>query len=422
MYEEDRDTSDTSPSDEEHYAPTGHVGRNANAVANNQLIQKTTFDLYFLTSSKSAKTSSNVFTNLVAPLTNDEYASAIQPILTRSSSVELCVSDKEFAQYTRELDAGFNLVFYGLGSKRIALNAFARDCFRRGHVVVAHAFRPQFALKDLLASIERVPGVLDFPLPTSGIEGQAQRVRMFFSKPSTRGRALYLIIHNIDAHPLRTARARACLSLLALAPRIHIVASVDHISAPILFSTSESSTRKSDDKVESDDVSTRGYNWLWHDLTTLEPYDIELSYANRSSISGASATTAKAQQDATVATPGRAGALSETAALHVLASVTAKAKKLFVMMSERQLDAMNEAVELSSELQKFAVGYDVLFNLARDNFIATTDGALRALLGEFRDHGLVLSAVTGGVGGREVLWIPLRKERIGKILQASKAD
>ena len=71
-----------------------------------------------------------------------------------------------------------------------------------------------------------------------------------------------------------------------------------------------------------------------------------------------------------------------------------------------------------TDLQQHSIGYDVLFNAARDNFIATNDTALRALLGEFRDHQLVVSAQTGAGGSGEVLWIPLRKERLSNILKS----
>ena len=64
----------------------------------------------------------------------------------------------------------------------------------------------------------------------------------------------------------------------------------------------------------------------------------------------------------------------------------------------------------TSDLQQHGMGYDALFTAARDNFIATNDTALRALLGEFRDHGLV-------IGTGDTLWIPVRKERLSNILQ-----
>jgi len=101
-----------------------------------------------------------------------------------------------------------------------------------------------------------------------------------------------------------------------------------------------------------------------------------------------------------------------------------------VLMGRRQLDALADAggnsaggrgggvVEPTTpaEAGEVAIPYDMLFNLARDQFVATNDTALRALLGEFRDHGLVVTVGTGAMGSGEMLWIPLRKERLTKLL------
>jgi len=130
---------------------------------------------------------------------------------------------------------------------------------------------------------------------------------------------------------------------------------------------------------------------------------------------------------------GAGGRMTETAAKHVLAAVTQRARKLFVLMGRRQLETLADAGSDSSgagagagavvvdpttpaEASEVAIGYDMLFNLARDHFVATNDTALRALLGEFRDHGLIVTAGTGALGSGETLWIPLRKERLTKLL------
>jgi len=44
---------------------------------------------------------------------------------------------------------------------------------------------------------------------------------------------LYLIIHNIDGVMLRSNKAQNILASLAIIPNIHVVASVDHINAPL---------------------------------------------------------------------------------------------------------------------------------------------------------------------------------------------
>jgi origin recognition complex subunit 2 len=130
-----------------------------------------------------------------------------------------------------------------------------------------------------------------------------------------------------------------------------------------------------------------------------------------------SATRNRQETSGSVAANGTL--ITETAAHHILASVTQKAKRLFVLLGARQLESMDEALDAAGSIsQQFALAYDMLFSAARDNFIATNDTAMRSLLGEFRDHGLVMSAALGGPGSGELLWIPLRRERLVKILKS----
>jgi len=111
--------------------------------------------------------------------------------------------------------------------------------------------------------------------------------------------------------------------------------------------------------------------------------------------------------------------MTETAAQHILASVTQKARRLFMLLGAKQLENMEVALDVAgANLQQYSLPYDVLFSVARDNFVATNDTAMQSLLGEFRDHGLVLSAVLGSSGNGELLWIPLRRERLMKILKS----
>jgi origin recognition complex subunit 2 len=378
-------------------------------------IHQTSFDAYFLQSSRASKTSTNVFSDLIPPLSREEYAAAIEPVKqAHIHSVSLDSARPWFKQYIRELEEGFNLLFFGFGSKRDVLNAFAREiCSRRGHVIIVNAYRPDFSLKDLFASAERIPGLADEPLLSSGIEGQTQRLQQFFARERNKP-PLFITVHNIDAPSLRSHKAAAILGTLASSPRIHVVASVDHINSPLLFPLSDTLSRKHLD----DDAYGAGhaYAWLWHDLTTLAPYDVELAYADPGSISGATLSGRAAQAalsaESTVA-------MTETAAHHILASVTQRAKKLFVLVAKKQLDAMEEAGETAiRDLQKFGIPYDNLFVVARDQFVATSDGALRSLLGEFKDHGLIVSTTSEAAGGKETLHIPLRKERLAKVLQA----
>ena len=107
-------------------------------------------------------------------------------------------------------------------SKREFLNAFAQHLSRTGgHVVVANGFHPSFTFRDLLSSIEHVPGVLDAspsaPAPASAnagtsLDAQTQRIHAFFSAPTAP--RLFLILHNIDGPVFRAPKHRAALALL----------------------------------------------------------------------------------------------------------------------------------------------------------------------------------------------------------------
>ncbi len=376
----------------------------------------TSFDAYFLHASRPSRTSSNVFSQLVQPLSPDEYATSLPrafytlPFSDASTRLLEQSHRSHLPRYLLELAEGFNLLFYGLGSKRRVLNELARACATRAraHVLVLNAFQPSFSARDILTALARLPG------EPQGVEGVAQ----FLSGPisSGRRRRLVLVVHNIDAPALRTTpKTRTLLGALGALDGVQVAASVDHVvGAPLLWSSTEMLARR----------------WLWHDLTTLAPYDAELAGADPASLraptaarGGAGGVGLGAVAEGTgtgVGVGAGAGQMTETAAVHVLAAVTQRARKLFVLMGRRQLEALADAGNVEptnlADSGEVAIAYDVLFNLARDNFIATNDTALRALLGEFRDHHLVVTIGTGAMGTGETLWIPLRKERLKKLL------
>ena len=399
------------------------------------------FNAYFVHAASRARTSANVFSARVLPLAQHEYNDTVAAYDARTADSRPTTrwfgphdARTAFCRYAHELEQGFNLIFYGFGSKRAVLNDFASQTLaRRGHVVVVNGFHPNTTLKDMLASIAHVPGLASAAAP--GADAQVRRICSFFSTvDAPRTHRLYLVIHNIDAPPMRAQKMRNALSLLALSLNIHLVASVDRIGAPLLWSASELLARKvqpgdsaASHSAEGQTASPkRGYAFLWHDLTTLMPYDTELSFADRSSITGASyASTGARSALAMTATAGAGAPLTETAVAHVLAAVTSKAKKLFVLLSTRQLENIEAAsgaatgsdASSPNDMAQFGLGYDAIFSLARENFVATSDTALRALLGEFKDHGLILAGVaTGGSG--DTLWIPLRKERLVRVLKS----
>ncbi|KAI5123507.1 hypothetical protein M0805_006667 [Coniferiporia weirii] len=379
------------------------------------------FDAYFIQANRASRTSSNVFSELVPPLTPREFHERLDAVKNPPELDEKMALLEEshisyFPAFLTELASGFNLLFYGFGSKRKTLNLFARLCAKKGHVVIANGFFPSFTLKDLLASCEQIIEAPDLPDAGSGPEAQCRRIiTKYVRKPVARH--LFIVIHNIDSPALRTDRAKSCLASLASHPSIHLVASVDYIMASMLWSTTDNFARidpSSYDTATSTNhkLPSGGFSWLWHDLTTMRPYDFELAYADRTSYAGASAANQRGGGHTNASGAPGGGTISESAAQHVLASVTQKAKRLFSLLCTRQGAAIDAAAaETGAPVQSSALvatSYELLFASARDEFIATNDTAMRALLGEFRDHGMVVS--TNSADGGESLWIPLPKD------------
>ena len=73
-------------------------------------------------------------------------------------------------------------------------------------------------------------------------------------------RHITVILHSIDRAPLRRPVTQTILSRLSSHPQIHLVASADHPSFPLLWDSSLRST----------------FNFLFHDCTTFQPYVSEI--------------------------------------------------------------------------------------------------------------------------------------------------
>ena len=61
------------------------------------------------------------------------------------------------------------------------------------------------------------------------------------------------------------------LGELASMPRVHLIASVDHVNAPLLWSKREAAR----------------FNWVWQEATTFAPYAVETSFRRSCSPAGA---------------------------------------------------------------------------------------------------------------------------------------
>lgn len=113
------------------------------------------------------------------------------------------------------------------------------------------------------------------------------------------------------------------------------------------------------------------FNFIWHDLTTFDNYDIEMSFENR-------LLTSRNQ-------------IGASGAIHVLSTLNNNANQLFNILLTHQIT------------QKSGMPYNTFLRLAMESFVTTSESAFKTHLTEFKDHRLILSKeVDKGV----LLYIP----------------
>ncbi|KIY68291.1 origin recognition complex subunit 2 [Cylindrobasidium torrendii FP15055 ss-10] len=390
----DSDSASSSSAEEYDTVPATPRKRKARSDdTNGHIIVKSAFDAYFIQNAAAGQTSTNVFSSLLEPLSADEYAAAMKDASDRKTRSILLTDaptrNRIFTRILREVSEGYNVICYGFGSKINLLNLLARErCPKHGHVIIVDGFKTTFSVRELFDSTSSIPG---YEAAGAASDVQTQSLVTYFSNPRQKAH-LYLVIHSIDSPNLRASKVKAVLEALVSCPKIHIVASVDHINAPLIWSSHDR------------------FNWLWHDTTTLEPYDVELAQADRSSISGAQPSARKLRGDGH-------GPVTVQSVLHVLAVVTPKARSLFKLIAEKQVEAVEAAGEAATNnMQPYGIAYNILFQMAKQKLLATSDTSLRQLLGEWRDHQLLVGEQS--TSGNEVLWIPLRAERLRTALES----
>ena len=162
----------------------------------------------------------------------------------------------QFPRWMSLLHRGYSIVCYGLGSKKSLLHNFHEEYLLEKDTVVVNGFFPSLTIKQILSTISE--DILE-------IEGTFTSTTEHIDEIlSNLTSDLYLIIHNIDGPMLRNIKAQGAISSLVNHPRVHLVASIDHINAPLIW----------------DQDSLSKLNLIWFDTTTFLPYLAEAGDAN----------------------------------------------------------------------------------------------------------------------------------------------
>jgi origin recognition complex subunit 2 len=266
----------------------------------------------------------------------------------------LQVHTDDFGQWIFELSQGFNLLLYGYGSKRKLLLSFAEKIYTRpGSVVVVNGFITGIKIKDVLGTVATALLGANHNVKL-GVSPNDMLENLLSLLDEASAQKMTVVFHNLDGEALRQERSQAVIARLAAHPKISLVASIDHIRAPLLW----------------DAARVSQFNFLWHDATTFEPYTVEIPPDEALSL---------------VDGAGRAGGTKGVK--YVLASLPSNAKSLFRILVSHQLQAMVDDGDAGKgkkvDASDYGVEYRVLYQRAVGEFICSNDVAFRTLLKEY---------------------------------------
>nr|CAD7454616.1 unnamed protein product [Timema tahoe] len=254
---------------------------------------------------------------------------------------------------------GFSVILYGVGSKRILLQRFQDECLQDKPVLMVNGFFPSLTIKEMLDCI--TDDILELENCPVNVHECIDRIESEFrSDPQLE---LYFIVHNIDGPTLHTHKNQEILSRLARVDNIHLVASVDHINAPLIW----------------DQKKLSRFNFLWWDITSLLPYTSETSFETSMLVQ-------------------HSGAVALASLRNVFQSLTSNARQIFLIVAKYQLN--NKSNSSYTDLP-----FRDLYWQCRESLLVSSDLALRAQLTEFLDHHLV--KYRRSIDGSELLNIPV---------------
>ncbi|NXH76273.1 ORC2 protein, partial [Hydrobates tethys] len=279
-----------------------------------------------------------------------------------------------FSKWMLQLHLGFNIVLYGLGSKRDLLEKFRASVLQSSVHLVVNGYFPSITVRSILNSIteEVLDHIGTFRSPLDQLEFIIKR----FKEDSSL--ELYVLIHNLDSQMLRGERSQQILAQLSSLPSIYLIASIDHINAPLMW----------------DQAKLSLYNWLWYETTTFSPYVEETSYENSLLVQ-------------------QSGSLALSSLTHVLRSLTLNARGIFRLLAQYQLENKDNPSYPGLSFQDF-------YQQCREAFLVNSDLTLRAQLTEFRDHKLIRTK--RGADGVEYLLIPVDDSTLTDFLEKEDED
>ncbi|KAF2896664.1 hypothetical protein ILUMI_09513 [Ignelater luminosus] len=224
--------------------------------------------------------------------------------------------------------------------------------------VVVNGFFPSLTIKNILDSIMfDILGLSENPANAyDGCDIIAQELSHL---PTMH---LYIIINNIEGDMLKNGKSQNVLSRLGAIKNLHVIGTIDHVSAPLIWDNSKLSK----------------FNFIWCDTTSF------LSYVNETSFEGSMIVE-------------RSKTLALSSLNNVFLSLTSNSKGIYLIIVKHQLEYGKD-----QHYQGFL--FKDLYWACREAFLASSDLALRSQLTEFVDHKML--KFRRSMDGSEYLIIP----------------
>ncbi|CCD22897.1 origin recognition complex subunit 2 NDAI_0A07430 [Naumovozyma dairenensis CBS 421] len=387
---------------------------------------------YFAQKKTVQKSSRSTSTMALAPdVTREEFALVTnifnKEYLKKPREKLHLLQRKMFPQYWFELSQGFTLLFYGIGSKKSLLEefslkylspklAYVREANNQKNeslslsdiikpptdgipCVVINGYNPTINYREVFSDISSILYPADLTRNDLKFWGnlvilQIQKMNEFY-KTQPPDIKLIIVVHNLDGPVLRKAAFQTMLSSLAMIRQIAIVASVDHIYAPLLW----------------DNTRAQNYNFIFHDVTDYRANEIESSFYDVMNLGRKEAST------------GVEGVK------YVLQSLTLNSKKMYKLLLEKMIDNMETEAKNNKQIKvrgmrrgclEVAIEFKEFVTSCTERFIASNEISLRSMLVEYVEHKMAL--LQKDKNGSEYLWVPFNYSEMKKLLQNVLSD
>lgn len=297
---------------------------------------------------------------------------------------------QQYTQWLLELNQGFNLIFYGVGSKRLLMIDFARNFLldrlpKSTKCIVANGYNTEFHPRTLLKTIWK--SAFNRRPPTWHMVDSVRELRNEFAK---HNKQLIVVLNNIDGESLRQDRYHYVLSELANIEQIHLICSMDNINMPLFWNSSIMAS----------------FNFIWHNVTQYKPYTTETSFKDPLSI-------------------GRSNEfVGSKGAKYVLSALTSNAKNLYKNLLIQQLEKIDMTLTSEQDLEtrgrikgsiKLPILFREFYDLCVSEFITSNEISFRTVLREFIEHRMC--NLTRTSAGTEVIYVPFTVDEMEKILE-----